>query len=109
MKRLVLAIAASTLPAAVFLFVQARAAERFDSPLSGDRQILQVVRRLTFGPRPGDVEEVRRIGVEKWIAFQLHPESIPENPVLDARLKPLETLRMDPEEVMKEYSPIHRR
>jgi uncharacterized protein (DUF1800 family) len=64
-----------------------------------------VLNRLTFGPRPGDVEEVRKTGVEKWIELQLHPERIAENPVLNAKLKPLETLRMEPAEILKEYSP----
>ena len=61
--------------------------------------------RLTFGRRPGDVEEVRKTGVENWIELQLHPERIAENPVLDAKLKPFETLRMEPAEILKEYSP----
>jgi uncharacterized protein (DUF1800 family) len=77
----------------------------FDTKLSKDRQILQALSRLTFGPRPGDVEEVGRVGVEKWIQLQLHPEQIPENPVLDARLKPLATLTMDAAAIIKEYQP----
>ena len=60
---------------------------------------------MTFGPRPGDVEEVRRLGVEKWIDLQLHPDRIPENPVLEAKLKPLETLRMEPGQIIKEFAP----
>jgi uncharacterized protein (DUF1800 family) len=81
------------------------AAGRFDLRLDRDRQILHVLNRLTFGPRPGDLEEVRRLGVEKWIELQLHPERIPEDPVLDARLKPLETLHMDVAEILKQYYP----
>ena len=45
----------------------------------------RVLNRLAFGPRPGDVEAVRRIGLEKWIDLQLHPDRIVENP---DRLKP---------------------
>jgi hypothetical protein len=77
----------------------------FDQRLSQDRQILQALNRLTFGSRPGDVEEVRRLGVVKWIDLQLHPERIPEDPDLDARLKPLETLRMDLPDIVKKYTP----
>ncbi len=68
-----------------------------------DRQILQALNRLTFGPRPGDVDEVRRIGLEKWIDLQLHPDRIPENPTLEKRLDPLETLRMDSASVLRDY------
>ena len=80
-----------------------KAGGRFDTKLSKDQQILQAVNRLTFGPRPGDVEEVRRMGVDKWVDLQLHPERIPENPVLDEKLKPLETLRMEPGEIIAAY------
>jgi uncharacterized protein (DUF1800 family) len=76
---------------------------RFDTKITQDRQILQALNRLTFGPRPGDLEEVRRMGLEKWIELQLHPDRIPENPTLEARLKPLETLHMEVADVLKEY------
>ena len=39
--------------------------------------------RLTFGPRPGDVERVQRLGLAAWLDEQLHPERLPE-PKLDA-------------------------
>jgi uncharacterized protein (DUF1800 family) len=81
------------------------AAGPFDTRLSQDRQVLQALNRLTFGPRAEDGEQVRRLGVEKWIELQLHPERIPENPVLEAKLKPLETLHMDVAEILKQYYP----
>jgi uncharacterized protein (DUF1800 family) len=43
-----------------------------------DEQIQQVLNRLTFGPRPGDAEKVRAIGIDKWIDLQLNPERIPD-------------------------------
>src|SRR4051794_25545494 len=80
-----------------------KSAGRFDTKLSKDQQILQVLNRLTFGPRPGDIEQVRRMGVEKWVDLQLHPDRIAENPVLEAKLKPLETLWMTPAQILKDY------
>ena len=100
MKRLVLIVST-----AVLLVTGIPASGPFDQKLSPDQQIVQALNRLAFGPRPGDVEEVRRIGVAKWIELQLHPERIRENPALDAKLKPLETLRMDVHEIVKEYTP----
>jgi uncharacterized protein (DUF1800 family) len=41
-----------------------------------DEQVQQVLNRLSFGPRPGDAERVRAMGVDKWIAVQLDPERI---------------------------------
>ena len=59
--------------------------------------------RLTFGPRPGDVEAVRKMGLKKWIDLQLHPERIPENPEVARRLAPLESLRMSQSEAERNY------
>jgi len=101
MTRLALAILAATL--LIFVPGGTKAGGRFDSKLTKDQQILQAVSRLTFGPRPSDVEEVRRLGVDKWVDLQLHPERISENPVLDEKLKPLETLRMEPGEIIAAY------
>ncbi|MGO9340772.1 MAG: DUF1800 domain-containing protein [Terracidiphilus sp.] len=53
--------------------------------LHGDDRILQALNRFTFGPRPGDLEAVRTMGLEKWFVLQLHPESI-DNSSLEARL-----------------------
>lgn len=100
MKRFLLASCAMALAA-----IAANTDNPFQTKLSPDQRIIHVLNRLTFGPRPGDVEEVRKTGVEKWIELQLHPERIAENPVLNAKLKPLETLRMEPAEILKEYSP----
>src|ERR1700719_4699726 len=71
-------------------------AKLFHTKLDKNKQILHALDRLTFGPRPGDVERVRKLGVKKWIDQQLHPDRIPENPYLDARLQPLESLGMTP-------------
>ena len=47
-----------------------------DRELTADQQVAHVLNRLTFGPRPGEAAEVRRIGVDRWIAAQLAPERI---------------------------------
>src|SRR5438093_2920170 len=94
MKRLWVAIA---------LVSAAQAAGRFDQKLTVDKQIVHTLNRLTFGARPSDVAEVRRIGVDKWIDQQLHPEKIAENPILEAKLKPLDTLQMATWQIMEKY------
>jgi uncharacterized protein (DUF1800 family) len=95
-KSLVLALA--ILCAAVPAWTTKKKAEvdakRFQEKLTKDEQVLHALDRLTFGPRPGDVEIVKKMGVKKWIDLQLHPEKIAESPVLEAKLAPLETLRM---------------
>jgi uncharacterized protein (DUF1800 family) len=78
-------------------------AKRFQEKLTKDEQVLHALDRLTFGPRPGDVEIVKKMGVKKWIDLQLHPEKIAENPALEAKLAPLETLRLTQGETEASY------
>src|ERR1035441_863295 len=104
MKREVIAIAAIAI-AAVTLPRSGHATSPFDQRLNPDQQIVHALNRLTFGPRPGDVDEVRRVGLTKWIELQLHPERITENPVLAERLQPLESLRLSLPDVVAKYTP----
>ena len=103
MKRSALAITLAATSAAILPSLVVLAAGPFETKLPADRQIVHVLNRLTFGPRPGDVDEVKRVGLEKWIDLQLHPERIPKNPDLEARLEPYETLRMDAVAVVTDY------
>ncbi len=81
-----------------------------DNPTSAVTQMDQQKRavhalnRLTFGPRPGDVDHVMAIGVDKWIDQQLHPDKIDDS-TLDARLSPLRTLHMDTREIVENFPP----
>ena len=50
---------------------------------TADQQVQQVLNRLAFGPRPGDVARVREMGVDRWIALQLAPERIDDH-VMDS-------------------------
>jgi len=53
--------------------------------LRGDERILQALNRFTFGPKPGDLEAVRKMGLDEWFDQQLRPAAIDETD-LDARL-----------------------
>lgn len=70
--------------------------------LSEDQRILHVLNRLGFGARPGDLERVRAIGVDKYIEQQLFPERINDS-ASEARLQNLETLRMTTAELYEKY------
>src|ERR1700722_9847895 len=104
-KSLVLAVA--ILCAAVPAWTTKKKAEvdakRFQEKLTKDEQILHALDRLTFGPRPGDVEIVKRMGVKKWIERQLHPEKIIEDRLLEVKLAPLEPLRLTQGETEANY------
>jgi uncharacterized protein (DUF1800 family) len=77
----------------------------FQKKLSKDEQILHALDRLTFGPRPGDIDRLKRMGLKKWLDQQLHPDRMDENPVLEAHLQALESLRMTPLEAVQHYPP----
>src|SRR5215470_5259474 len=71
---------------------------------NGRARALEALNRLTFGPRPGEVDRVLEIGVDKWIDRQLDPESI-EDQGLEARLRPLRSLQMSPRELAEHFPP----
>jgi uncharacterized protein (DUF1800 family) len=55
------------------------------------RTVVHLLNRMTFGPRPGDIERVLAIGVSAYIDEQLHPERIPDE-VVQPRLAALSPL-----------------
>jgi uncharacterized protein (DUF1800 family) len=77
----------------------------FSARLSKDQQIEQALNRLTLGPRPGDAEHVKSIGLKKWIDQQLHPDRIAENPELEAKLKWLDSLGLSQAQLAAKYPP----
>ena len=74
-------------------------------PLS-DRQIIHVLNRLAFGPTLEDFNHVRSIGVDRYIAEQLDPGSIPEPFELQWRIAALNTLRYDAAQLRQLYGPL---
>ena len=58
--------------------------------------------RAAYGPRPGEVEQVRTIGVNAFIEQQLAPESIPD-PTVEAMLQAFPSLSMSIPELVKYY------
>ena len=70
--------------------------------LTEEQRIVHVLNRLGFGARPGDMERVRRVGLQNYIEQQLNPSSIDDS-VLEARLKSLPTLRMSNGELLAKY------
>jgi uncharacterized protein (DUF1800 family) len=66
------------------------------------RTIVHVLNRIGFGPRPGDVERVRQIGLAAYIDQQLSPAQIP-NAALETRLAEFQSLTMDSRELAEKY------
>ena len=74
------------------------------STLREDQRILHVLNRLGYGPRPGDVERVRQMGLERWIERQLDPERLPDA-ALEAALLDYPVLAMSPADLYRDYPP----
>lgn len=70
--------------------------------LTADEAILHALNRLAYGPRPGDIERIKQIGLAKWIDQQLNPNSINDSTV-EARLDIYPTLRMHTQQLLAEY------
>jgi uncharacterized protein (DUF1800 family) len=50
---------------------------------TADQQVIQVLNRMAFGPRPGEALAVRGMGVDAWIEQQLRPERIDDSAMDD--------------------------
>jgi uncharacterized protein (DUF1800 family) len=74
------------------------------TPMPDEKKIVHALNRLTFGVRPGDVERVRAIGLDKWFDEQLHPEKINDS-AMEARLASFRTLRMSTREIVSAFPP----
>ncbi len=85
-------------------FVAAKVAdsENGKKSLTETQKIIHVLNRLGFGVRPGDIEKVKSIGIEKYIEQQLNPSSINDS-TADAKVKNLNILTMSNEELFAKY------
>src|SRR5437588_930322 len=72
------------------------------APMDDDKKIVHALNRFTFGVRPGDVERIRAIGLDKWFDEQLHPDKINDS-AIDARLAPFRTLKMSTREMIENF------
>src|SRR5437764_9874107 len=98
----IIAVAATTFAAVISAQSMKTAATKSTAKLTQDQRILHVLNRLGFGARPGDVERVKAMGVDKYIELQLSPDRI-DDAVSEAKLQNLETLRMPTAELYEKY------
>ncbi|GLC27051.1 hypothetical protein rosag_35640 [Roseisolibacter agri] len=81
----------------------ARAADE-GRELTADQQVRHALGRLGFGARPGDEARVRAMGVDRWIALQLHPERI-DDAAMTATLARFTTLGRPGAELLRDFPP----
>ena len=79
--------------------------QTWDDPPSGAHpEIVHLLNRITYGPRPGQVAQVAQLGWDAFLAQQLSPETIDDS-ALDAQLAQFATLTMSSAELFAGYSP----
>lgn len=67
-----------------------------------DKTIISVLNRVGFGARPGDVERVRKIGLERYIDEQLHPSRLSDAEA-ERRLAGLTTINLSSREIAEQF------
>jgi uncharacterized protein (DUF1800 family) len=72
--------------------------------LTQREQASHALNRLAFGPRPGDVEHVLRMGVDRWIELQLHPGRIDDRKT-ERVLAALPHVSWSADRLLREYPP----
>src|SRR5437016_9887509 len=98
----IVALLASTFAAGISAQNMKAPARKSAAKLSEDQRILHVLNRLGFGVRPGDVERVKAMGIDNYIAQQLWPEKIDDS-ASEAKLQNLGALRMTNAELYEKY------
>src|SRR5262245_5186326 len=61
--------------------------------LTDNQRITHVLNRIGFGARPGDIERIKKIGLDKYIEQQLHPDRIDDS-ATETRLAGLASLKL---------------
>lgn len=69
---------------------------------TADQQVNQVLSRLTFGARPGEVQKVRQMGVDQWIELQLQPKRVDDR-AAEGYLGRFQTMQMTAGQLLRDY------
>ncbi|WP_228564731.1 DUF1800 domain-containing protein [Myxococcus sp. AB036A] len=78
-------------------------------PAFDEARAVHVLRRMAFGPSRQSLADLRRQGVEEWMASQLSRPGAPLPAGLEAKLQALPTLTMSMAELGREYPPKRQR
>ena len=81
---------------------EATQAQAAAAQIQGDARVTHALNRLTFGPRPGDVAAVEKMGLDRWFEHQLHPDLI-DDAGLETRLAEYPAMRLSTAELQRKY------
>lgn len=63
--------------------------------------VLRILNRAGYGPRPGDIERVRQMGLAAYVEEQLHPDKI-DDPAADLLRRNLTVYNMDVSQLVEQ-------
>jgi uncharacterized protein (DUF1800 family) len=69
-----------------------------------DAALLHLLNRITYGPRPGELQRVAALGYDQFLEQQLHPETI-DDAALERRLAAFPSLAMSNAQRLRAYPP----
>jgi uncharacterized protein (DUF1800 family) len=70
--------------------------------IPADERYLLILDRFTYGPRPGDLQAIRQVGLNGWFQRQLNPGRIDDS-ALEARLAAYPAMNLPLERLMEMY------
>jgi uncharacterized protein (DUF1800 family) len=73
------------------------------APLTQEQQAAHVLNRLAYGAKPGDIERVSQMGVQRYIDSQLNPATIAYPAALTERLATLDSANRSAGDVVGEF------
>jgi uncharacterized protein (DUF1800 family) len=73
--------------------------------LNAREQASHVLNRLAFGPRPGDVDRVMAMGVDRWIEQQLRPDRVSDRDAEQIVVAAFPAMRQSASELLRDYPP----
>ncbi|HEY9760549.1 MAG TPA: DUF1800 family protein, partial [Oculatellaceae cyanobacterium] len=69
---------------------KAKANSHDEQPVvDANADVIHALNRMAFGPRPGDIEHVKQIGIERYIDEQLNPQPLADPFASDERFQVL--------------------
>jgi uncharacterized protein (DUF1800 family) len=68
-------------------------------------KVVHLLNRLSFGVRPGEIDRVQQLGIDRYIQQQLNPDTIAESPIIAEKLSNLDTINLSPIELFQRYNP----
>jgi uncharacterized protein (DUF1800 family) len=70
--------------------------------LNQDERILHAINRFTFGAKPGDIDAVKTMGLDRWFEQQLHPDKIDQSD-LDVRLAQYPAMQLSVQDLLVRF------